>query len=279
LNLKEQMEGLESQVRGLGEMPPPSSPEASAPAGPGQQEFDRLSAELTAVRELAQQSADENTRLSAELEALKSASPAAAPAAPGDLLASLADAIDAELQTQRNQASSRLMNAFGDLHSALDALDAVASGTTSSRFEAIRDAVTAELNRELSGDGAEPASLAARLSTSLEALALLSRDNEELAKTLRPQVRSLVRQEINDLLTREDRGPQPLVAACEKVTDAVGLTLVYPDPGTPFDPVRYRMEGMESGSGLSPDQVFRVLEPGYREGERVIQPARVMVTK
>jgi molecular chaperone GrpE len=49
--------------------------------------------------------------------------------------------------------------------------------------------------------------------------------------------------------------------------------------GQPFDPNLHEAVSTfpQSGRGVAPDTVIRVLEPGYRLGDRLLRPAKVVV--
>jgi molecular chaperone GrpE len=48
--------------------------------------------------------------------------------------------------------------------------------------------------------------------------------------------------------------------------------------GEPFDPHRHEAVAMVPSEGVAPDHVIEVVEPGYHLHERVVRPARVVVS-
>jgi len=61
------------------------------------------------------------------------------------------------------------------------------------------------------------------------------------------------------------------------VAQAEGLTRVYP-LGEPFDPNLHEAIGHAPVPGVPADHVAQVLQAGYIAGDRVIRPARVLVS-
>ncbi len=73
------------------------------------------------------------------------------------------------------------------------------------------------------------------------------------------------------------KGIQAIASGWEKVFQGLGLSRVSTE-GT-FDPLWHEAAGEEVVEGVPAGQIARVLQGGWRSEERVLRPARVIVTK
>jgi molecular chaperone GrpE len=73
-------------------------------------------------------------------------------------------------------------------------------------------------------------------------------------------------------------GFKPVADGLEATVGKLGL-VVYGEPGDPFDPAHHEALMHEFSTEVSEPTCVRILEPGYRLGERVLRPARVAVAE
>ena len=64
----------------------------------------------------------------------------------------------------------------------------------------------------------------------------------------------------------------------DQALGAAGLTLIDPSPGDPFNPHEHEALTHQPHPDHSVDTVVQVIERGYQAGNRVISPAKVMVS-
>lgn len=57
-----------------------------------------------------------------------------------------------------------------------------------------------------------------------------------------------------------------------------GVTLVEPEPGEPFDPNRHEAMAQQPAEGVAPGHIASTFQVGYALNDRVIRPAKVLVT-
>lgn len=63
------------------------------------------------------------------------------------------------------------------------------------------------------------------------------------------------------------------------VVQSEGVTLVEPAPGDTFDPVQHEAVYYQPTDEQPADAVLSVVQPGYRNADRVLRPAQVVVAK
>jgi molecular chaperone GrpE len=83
----------------------------------------------------------------------------------------------------------------------------------------------------------------------------------------------------------DNGGEQSLIANLEATRRAFLETLKrygverLEAQGQPFDPTRHEAIGYLTDGETPPDHVARVIQPGYLDGDRVLRPARVMLSR
>ncbi|MCH2132669.1 MAG: nucleotide exchange factor GrpE [Phycisphaerales bacterium] len=56
-----------------------------------------------------------------------------------------------------------------------------------------------------------------------------------------------------------------------------GVDRIYPEVGSPFDPVRHEAMLRQEAEGIESDHIVMVMQPGYAMGDQVLRPAKVAV--
>ena len=116
-----------------------------------------------------------------------------------------------------------------------------------------------------------------------EAAAAQERGAVKLAKTLLPAVDNLERALAHAPTVQDENGTASFVAGVKQVHDEVlnslkraGIEPFSPE-GEPFDPTLHEAVAQQPVQGAQPGTVVEVYQPGYRLGESVLRPARVVV--
>lgn len=78
-----------------------------------------------------------------------------------------------------------------------------------------------------------------------------------------------------DLEPMMQRAYQKQADDMQQLFQATGLAVIRPEPGAAFDDRLHQAEGSEPAAGLPVDSVAACLDWGYRNGDRLIEPAKV----
>jgi molecular chaperone GrpE len=65
----------------------------------------------------------------------------------------------------------------------------------------------------------------------------------------------------------------------EKALEKVGVSVLDPPLGEPFDPARQEAMMMQESATAAPNSVLKVVQPGYELNGRLLRPARVIVAR
>ena len=110
--------------------------------------------------------------------------------------------------------------------------------------------------------------------------ALVARAHERLVKELLPILddleRALDAAEVHDEATVVD-GVRLVQRALQTALEREGLAVIETDG--PFDPHVHEALLAQPGEGAEPGSVLQVVQKGYRLGDRVLRPARVVVAE
>jgi molecular chaperone GrpE len=115
-----------------------------------------------------------------------------------------------------------------------------------------------------------------------DAAAATQRGAMKLAKELLPAVDNLERA-LEHAPEASDESEQAFVAGIKHVHSDLIAALQragierYSPEGEPFDPTLHEAVAQQSSDGFAPGTVVEVFQRGYRIGENVVRPARVVV--
>ena len=73
-------------------------------------------------------------------------------------------------------------------------------------------------------------------------------------------------------------GISQIARQLDQALSAAGLTSINPTPGEPFNPHEHEALTHQPHENHSVDSVTQVVERGYKVGQRVVQPAKVVVS-
>jgi len=73
-------------------------------------------------------------------------------------------------------------------------------------------------------------------------------------------------------------GQQATLRLMQKAFENLGVREIDPG-GEPFDPARHEAVMVQESPTAEPDSVLQVVQPGYELGNRLLRPARVIVSK